>query len=129
MNKTTPRERACVLIVDDDVLLLRALARVLRRDYEVLTLNSPEEALRRIEAGEEWSAILSDVMMSEMSGPEFARRVTERRPALARRIGFITGGTFTADAREGLERKPFPVLHKPFDLTVLRELVAKLCRG
>jgi CheY-like chemotaxis protein len=118
-----------VLIIDDEPFVLRVLSRLLQRDYDVLTLSSPREALRRIAAGEEWSCILSDMMMLEMSGLEFARRAGELKPELLPRIAFITGGPVALDEREALRQRPFPVLYKPFEAEALRALVASLTRA
>jgi hypothetical protein len=51
-----------------------------------------------------------------------------RSPGLAERIVFMTGGTFTARAREFLARAHNPVLDKPFDLLTLSALLRAFMR-
>jgi CheY-like chemotaxis protein len=119
-------KRKRLLIVDDEVLILRALARSLGHEYEVTTLSSPEEALRRLTSGESWDAILSDVMMPVMNGVEFARRAVLACPGLAGRILLMTGGTSTPKARAALEQSGLPVVGKPIDFTKLLVMLGKI---
>ena len=72
--------RCSLLIVDDEVLVLRALARALCQEYDLTTLSSPEEALICLSRGS-WDIILSDVMMPEMDGVELSRRAQHLRVA------------------------------------------------
>jgi CheY-like chemotaxis protein len=120
--------RTRLLIVDDEPLVLRSLARVLQ-DYDVTTLSSPEEALRRLASGDSWDAILADVMIPEMNGVEFARRVVEACPHVAGHITLMTGGTATPVIRTMLEQSGLPAIGKPFDLGALRALLATMSPG
>jgi DNA-binding NtrC family response regulator len=116
-----------LLIVDDEPLMLRALARALRQQYEVKTLSSPAEALRELAVGGSCDIVLADVTMPEMDGIEFAERVVRARADLADRIILMTGGAFTPRASAAMERCRLPVMPKPLELTVLRDLLARLC--
>jgi DNA-binding NtrC family response regulator len=62
-------------------------------------------------------------MMPEVSGMELFARVSERRPAIASRFVFMTGGAFTAQARAFVEQTPLVCLEKPFELRQIRDLV------
>jgi PAS domain S-box-containing protein len=116
---------ARILVVDDDVLVGRAVGRMLSAQHAVVTRSSAREALDelgRAHAG--YDVVLCDLMMPDMSGMELHARLRELDPALADRTIFITGGAFTPGAREFLARVPNPRLEKPFDPDRLRELVA-----
>lgn len=66
-----------ILVVDDELGILAALKRVLRRDgYEILTAPSAKEGLR-ILGDHDVQVILSDQRMPEMSGTEFLSRVRD----------------------------------------------------
>jgi PAS domain S-box-containing protein len=120
-----PPRRGRILVVDDEPLVGRAVARLLGSDHEVLTLTSPAEALDRAAAGERWDVVLCDLMMPEMDGALLARRLEEKAPDLAQRIVYMTGGAFIEGAGD-VQRDLRPRLSKPLDPLVLRALVADL---
>ncbi len=74
-----------VLVVDDDLLILRALQRVLEaQGFAVTGRSSPEEALAELRS-EPANLIISDYMMPGMNGVEFlteARRICPDAPRL-----------------------------------------------
>jgi response regulator RpfG family c-di-GMP phosphodiesterase len=82
---------ATVLLVDDEVRILSALRRVLRREgYRLLTAETPEQALRILDE-QAVDVILTDQKMPGMSGLQLLAEAARRRPA-ARRL-LITGWT------------------------------------
>jgi len=115
-----PRPR--VLIVDDEPLVGRAVARQLG-DFEVETETSAAGALRRLRGGAGWDAIVCDLMMPDTSGMDLHAQVAEEAPQVASRFVFLTGGAFTERARTFLATTLQPVLEKPVDPTELRATV------
>ena len=112
-----PRGR--VLVVDDEPLVARSLARILARAHDVTTLTSAREALARAEAGERWDLVLCDLMMPELTGMELARRLAEVAADLVPRLVFLTGGAYTREAQDFLAAGR-PYLEKPVDPVALR---------
>ncbi|OJH42892.1 hybrid sensor histidine kinase/response regulator [Cystobacter ferrugineus] len=115
--------RGRLLVVDDEARVLSSLERTLGRTHEVITFERAQAALAWLEQGQPWDLILCDVMMPEMTGMEFHAALAQRMPERVRDIIFITGGAFTATAREFLARVDNARLDKPFDLQALRALV------
>jgi len=73
-----------VLIVDDDNLILKALARILEgAGYQVSCYLSPELALEALEA-EQPVVVISDYMMPGMDGIAFLAKARQRVPAAVR---------------------------------------------
>jgi CheY-like chemotaxis protein/two-component sensor histidine kinase len=107
--------RGRVLVVDDEPLVGTAVARVLRRHHDVVAVSRAEDAWQRLLRGEMFDVIFCDLMMPDLSGPEFHRRVAERFPELARHLVFVTGGAFTTESRQFLESVPNLVLEKPLE--------------
>ena len=59
-------------------------------------------------------------MMPDLNGRDVVERLKADWPHLADRVIFMTGGAFTAESREFLQRTPYRVLTKPFSLDELR---------
>jgi CheY-like chemotaxis protein len=118
-----PGPRGRVLVIDDDPAMGSAIQLVLTDDHEVEVFTSAKRALARIASGENYHAIVCDVMMPEMSGADFHSALVRAEPEVAARIIFLTGGAFTLGAREFLDRVGNPRLDKPFDSQSLRALV------
>jgi PAS domain S-box-containing protein len=112
-QRTSRTQRARILVIDDDPLVLSALRRRLAKSHEVRTVHDAREALEVL-SGETFDAVLCDLMMPVMSGIDFFREVERRTPALLRRIVFATGGAFTPESRAFLESVKNHRLEKPF---------------
>lgn len=118
------RRRVRLLLVDDQVLVLRATAGMLR-ELDVVTAGSATEALDRLAEGSHFDVIVSDVSMPQMSGPELYVRVRERHPQLAERFLLLSGDSYGASLlcsaiarRENLPSMP-KILDKPVPRDVL----------
>ncbi|QXD16385.1 response regulator [Rhodocaloribacter litoris] len=81
-------ERPRLLLVDDEENILHALHRLLRKQYEVHTTTSPEEALDRVRE-QSYAVLLSDQRMPGMDGTELMARAREHAPDTIRII--LTG--------------------------------------
>jgi CheY-like chemotaxis protein/two-component sensor histidine kinase len=115
--------RGRVAVIDDDVSLGVLLKRLLQRDHDVFTFNSASAALTHFEQDRAFDVVLCDLMMPVITGVELYERMRVSAPELAERTVFLTGGAFTSEAREFLERVPNPNIAKPFDIVALRALV------
>ncbi len=115
--------RGRVLIIDDEPLVVAALRRCLAPDHDVFTSIHAAEVLDRIEKGERFDVIVCDLMMPEMTGMDLHSRLSQSRPADAARMVFLTGGAFTSEAREFLDRVTNQRVEKPFDPPALRALI------
>ena len=124
--RPTSGQLARVLVVDDEPAMGRALQRALRDHLDIVALTSAKEALTLISEGERFDVILSDVMMPEMSGMDLYHSVQRVAAEQAERMIFVTGGAFTAAAREFLDGVPNPRIEKPVEATNLLAMVAGL---
>jgi PAS domain S-box-containing protein len=115
--------RSHILVVDDEPLVLNALKRTLCEEHDVTVFSRARAALEWMEQGQPWDLILCDLMMPEMTGMDFHEELSRRMPERAGQVLFVTGGAFTARAREFLGRVPNPRTEKPFEARALRELV------
>ncbi len=114
-----------MLIIDDEPAVGRALARMLGKQHASTVVDSGQEALTKLLAGEPFDAVFCDLMMPELSGMDLYERLQEQKPELASRFIFMTGGAYTPRARTFLETVPNGWLEKPFDAQQLRKVMAK----
>jgi len=128
IEENAPKEevrgrRASVLVVDDDPQVLLCIRRILDAEHALTTTTSAFDALRRIREGERFDALISDLMMPELSGMALYGKVKEVAPKLAEKTVFITGGAFTPPARTFLDTVANARLEKPFAARELRDVV------
>ncbi|HEY0468664.1 MAG TPA: response regulator [Polyangiaceae bacterium] len=84
------RSHLRVLLVDDEEMVRRCTARALT-GFELVTASSAAEALAILSQDADFDAVLSDVMMPGMAGPELFERCCEQYPQLAPRFVFASG--------------------------------------
>jgi two-component system, cell cycle sensor histidine kinase and response regulator CckA len=118
-------EHGRLMIVDDDEMVLRSLARILGH-HEVVCLSSAKEALAMLERDSRFDLILCDLMMPGMTGIEFYEALLEKRPEAASRMIFLTGGVTTARGADFLATVTNHRVQKPFDVRQLRVTVQEL---
>lgn len=103
-----------ILIVDDDEEVRNVATRILRQNgYKVIEAANGAEALRVCD--EENTAvdlIVTDIVMPEMGGPEFAERLRETQPDA--RILFTSGYTENAATRQNFLDPDEAFIEKPF---------------
>ncbi|MCP3102499.1 PAS domain S-box protein [Myxococcus sp. K15C18031901] len=115
-----------MLVIDDEPAVGRSLARIIGKRHHVTVVGSGEEALLKLASGAEFDAIFCDLMMPGITGMDVYERVREREPGLGLRFIFITGGSYTARARQFLERVPNPRIEKPFDAQMIQQIVGEV---
>jgi CheY-like chemotaxis protein len=109
-----------VLIVDDDVRNIFAMASLLERHrMRVVTADNGREALERLSATPEVEAVLMDIMLPEMDGYETARairRLPDRRslPILA-----LTAKAMKGDREKCIEAGASDYIAKPVEADYL----------
>ncbi len=108
--------RARLLVVEDDASVARAVRRMLLKRGSVSVAASGREAIDQLEAGAVFDVIVSDLLMDDIDGMGLFTWLEEHRPELAARVILLTGGAFTAKAREFVAHFPNQVLSKPISL-------------
>lgn len=123
-----------VLVVDDHVLMLRSMVRMLAGCETVITAN-PREALKLLGEGARFDAIVSDVMMPDLSGPELYEQCFRVAPEVAQRFVFASADPVLARQRInevaaslGVEHPP-ALLSKPTSRVALMAAVSAAAAG
>ncbi len=115
-----------ILLVDDepDIRQIAAMALQLGSGWTVLTASSGAQALE-VAGREVPDAILLDVMMPGMDGPETLRRLREDAALRETPVLFLTAKAQPAELRHLAASGVAGVLSKPFDPLALRRDVAQ----
>jgi len=109
---------ATVLIVDDEMGFVEALARRLtRRDVEIREACSGEEALNRLASDGDIEVVILDVKMPGMDGIETLAEIRRRFPLVE--VIMLTGHATVESGIEGMKKGAFDYLMKPCDIEVL----------
>jgi len=113
-----------ILLVDDEPHILHYMRATLTAwGHQVDVATDGEAAVARaLEGG--YDLIITDVRMPHMSGRDLYERLHRDAPAVAERVVFSTGDTVRDDTLAFLEHAGRPVLHKPFKLAELRQVLA-----
>ncbi|MEE2678013.1 MAG: response regulator [Myxococcota bacterium] len=115
-----------ILVVDDDLGILRTLKEILEAEgCRVETASDGEAALRRVESGE-FDVVLTDVVMPRMDGYELFQAIHARSPELP--VLMMTAFHYDRDhviKRSRIEGLEGVVFKKPVDAKRLCEVIAE----
>jgi len=117
--------RLRIMIIDDEPNL-RTLVRRLLAEHEVVGFRDAREALEALRNGPAADVIFCDLMMPAMSGGDFYAALTRLAPELVKRVVFLTGGAFGANARQFLDVVDNILVTKPFEVTALRTAISRV---
>jgi PAS domain S-box-containing protein len=108
-----------ILLVEDDEVIRELFSRTLSNyGYEVVSAGNASEAASLFEGGGGgFDLLLSDVVLPDGTGPELARRLTERQPDLH---VLVTTGYAGEAVQAGRDAgTSYPCLRKPYSISTL----------
>ena len=105
-------ETAKILVVDDERDICRALEFLLSREgYKVVTANSGQEALKKIES-DDFDLVVSDLKMEGIDGMQVLERSLAMNPALI--VVIMTAFASVESAVEAMKKGASDYIVKPF---------------
>lgn len=118
-----------VLVVDDDEVLRRLNERILKMTgYNVLVAGTGAEALTVLERhGKPVDLLLTDVVMTGMSGRELALEIGRRK--MSGRTLYMSGYTDDAIVRHGVLDQDIAFIYKPFTAEALCAKLREVLEG
>jgi two-component system, cell cycle sensor histidine kinase and response regulator CckA len=122
----TTQQRVSLLLIDPDSGILRSLPRVLRENYDIVTAGDAEEAIDLLESGSTPSAILSELDLPDVSGPELWQWLSDHRPELCSRTMFFTSPAVVAEYLAFASLLPHPVLEKPVNRDTITKALERI---
>ncbi|MEA2701108.1 MAG: hypothetical protein QOI66_5379 [Myxococcales bacterium] len=120
--------RGRLLVIDDEPLIGRVIQTVLKSEHDVFFEQRASAAVSRLERGERFDAILCDLVMPDVSGPEFYATIAKRWPKLVEHLVFMSGGAFTPTTLAFMARAGSRVLAKPLEVEQLKQLIRQHVR-
>ncbi len=116
-----PRPKGRILAVDDEPNILRSYRRILgSAGFTVESANSGQEARDRLD-GEEFDAVLTDVIMPGLDGVEVLRLAHEHDPDLP--VVLISGLQDLSTALRAIDHGVLRYLNKPFEPEKLVQVI------
>ncbi len=106
-----PERQKRVLVLDSDERVLRAFARALDTQYEMLLAQDEQEAIDLMESGSHADIIVADVSGPDRPGLGFFGWLSKQQPELTERVIFVAPGDQQRPALVAETRQP--VLEKP----------------
>jgi DNA-binding NtrC family response regulator len=123
MGEAETREKARLLVVDDEPVALRNLERVLTKEgYGVATASSGQGALRLLRQ-RAFDVVLTDLRMEKVDGMQVLRRCKEIDPDVE--VILITGYASIDTAIEAMKEGAYHYVAKPFKLDEVRKVVGE----
>jgi PAS domain S-box-containing protein len=116
--------RGRILVVDDEPLIRRAIARALA-EHELIVPQSATDARELLKQGARFDLILCDLIMPDVTGIELYEWLLEKDPLQARRVAFISGGALSKTSADFLSSVPNLLIEKPFTPVDLRRVVSE----
>lgn len=119
-SETRPR----LLVIEHDPQLATTMQRWLAGSFQVMVVGSGRRALEEIETQGPPEAVLSELRLPDLEAADLCEALDAASPGLAERTIFMTGGFVADRAQTFLARIPGRWLHKPFNLSALRRMLA-----
>jgi signal transduction histidine kinase/CheY-like chemotaxis protein len=109
-----------ILLVEDEVEVRKLVCSLLERDgHHVVQAGNGVKALEIIRTAQTaFDLLITDVIMPEMSGPEFAARAAEIYPSLP--VLYMSGYTDDFIVHHGMTDKGLSFIEKPFTADALK---------
>ncbi len=114
-----------VLLVEDEEMVRKLVEQVLTRaGYVVVSTASPSEAINIVASSPRFDLLLSDVVMSGMTGPDMAKQIEKLSPDIC--TIFMSGYTDDPSVRAGTILPTQRYLTKPFQPDTLLSVAGSL---
>ncbi len=112
-----------VLIVDDDRMMAKTLADILRLKHYIAEIaHSGSEALARVQQNG-FDCVISDIKMPDMNGVELCRRIKQANPDLP--VILMTAYSEETLIRQGKTEGASVVLTKPVKIDVILKFLTE----
>ncbi|TKB97883.1 response regulator [Pedobacter cryophilus] len=123
VEKTTVPVRKRILLVDDEIAILKLLEFILKKDYELVIKDNGFDALTWLDSGNIPDLIISDMEMPYFNGADLVRSLKVSGYFRDVPVIVLSG----SDSLENIKtRIPYPInelMSKPFNPGILKEKI------
>lgn len=116
-----------ILIIDDDPSMLWFVSEIFVNKYNVLSFGNAKDALTTLELKQP-DLIISDVMMPEIDGLSFARRIKQNKLLSHIPLILLSALHHEDDQVRGLDSGAEAYVTKPFNVKYLEKIVYRLIK-
>ncbi len=118
-----------ILVTDDDSANLQAMINLLRLEgYSIVAVNRGQMALDELVRKADFSLVILDIMMPDMSGYEVLKKIRERFSSFELPVLMLTARSRAYDVGSALEIGANDFVGKPFEAEELTARVRSLTR-
>jgi signal transduction histidine kinase/CheY-like chemotaxis protein len=122
-SESAAPERARILLIDDDGILLRSVQALLEPEHEVVTALGGADGLTILARDQDFDVVLCDLLMPRVDGVAVFSVLQRTAPHLAKRVVFCSGGAVTRRSKEFLNLVQNRIVEKPLAHDVLLEVI------
>ncbi|MCK4466799.1 MAG: response regulator [Desulfobacterales bacterium] len=123
-KKTKHGGKPCILVVDDEPNILRAMSLVLQSQFDVTVVESGDKAIEKIQQGMDFDVLSLDLQMPGLSGIESLKAVKQLSPSTE--VLIVTAHSDVESAKGALKLGAYDYIDKPFNND---ELLAAIRKG
>jgi signal transduction histidine kinase/CheY-like chemotaxis protein len=121
MQSVLAGRNRCIMVVEDNEMVMELVCEMLiRNDFEVITAECPEDALRKSE-GRHIDLLVADVVMPDLTGPELYAKLVSKTPDL--KVLYMSGYTNNAIVHHGVLDEGVNYIQKPFAMAEFAEKI------
>ena len=124
--ESKPDYKKSILIVDDELSILKLLSFILASEYDLIIKKSGIEAIAWLEEGNDPDLIISDLMMPYFDGSTLIRNLKLSGFYRNTPVILLSGAE---DPSDKVKQMPFKIdsyLEKPFNPAILKSQIAQL---
>ncbi|RWU07368.1 response regulator [Pedobacter chitinilyticus] len=125
-NWKAPRDKKLILLVDDEITVLKLLEFILKKDYELVIHNNGLEAISWMDEGHMPDLIISDLEMPYVDGLDFVRSLKTSGYYRDVPIILLSAAYSLEDLAEKLPYNFNLLMPKPFNPGKLKESIQNL---
>jgi len=112
-----------VLIVDDEPLIQLVLSMIFKKNAEVRTVTSAEEAITEIRM-QYYDLCFLDIVLPGMNGLEAMKIINQLSPNT--KVAIMTGSSLDETQKVQIDALAYEFIEKPFELSRIQEIATRV---